>query len=88
MDAFFASVEQRDNPSLRGTPVVVTNGNKGSCIITASYEARAYNIKTGMYLHEAKQRCPQLIRCASRPLRYTEISAQDYASTRSDHPRY
>jgi DNA polymerase IV len=74
MDAFFASVEQLDNPSLRGKPVVVTNGNKGSCIITASYEARAYDIKTGMYLQEARQRCPQLIRCASRPLRYTEIS--------------
>jgi len=74
MNAYFASVEQLDNPSLREKPVVVTNGNKGSCIITASYEARAFGIKTGMRLREAQQRCPRLIRCPSRPLRYTEVS--------------
>jgi len=74
MNAFFASVEQLDHPKLRQQPVVVTNGSKGSCIITASYEARAFGIKTGMRLREAQQRCPTLIRCPSRPKRYTEIS--------------
>lgn len=74
MNAFFASVEQLDEPSLRKKPVVVTNGDKGSCIITASYEARAFGIKTGMRLQEALQRCPKLIRRPSRPLRYTEVS--------------
>ena len=74
MNAFFASVEQLDHPNLRQKPVVVTNGSKGSCIITASYEARAFGIKTGMRLREAQQRCPELIRCPSRPKRYTEIS--------------
>lgn len=74
MNAFFASVEQLDQPALRNKPVVVTNGLQGSCIITSSYEARAFGIKTGMRLQEARQRCPQLIRCPSRPKRYTEIS--------------
>jgi DNA polymerase IV len=76
MDAFFAQVEQRDNPELRGKPVCVTNGEKGSCIITRSYEARAFGVKTGMRLPEAKQRCPGLIRCPSRPGVYASVSAQ------------
>ena len=74
MMAFFASVEQLDFPELSGKPVVVTNGKEGSTIITASYEARAFGIKTGVKLKEALQVCPQLIRRASRPKRYVAIS--------------
>lgn len=74
MDAFFASIEQLDSPSLRGRPVVVTNGKEGTCIITASYEARSYGIKTGMRLYEAKKICSHLIQAPSRPARYAEIS--------------
>ena len=48
MNAFFASIEQRDNPLLIGKPIAVTNGIHGSCVITCSYEARAFGIKTGM----------------------------------------
>jgi DNA polymerase-4 len=61
-DAFYAQVEQRDNPNLRGKPVSVgsTSGNKG-IVMTASYEARAFGIETGMSQWEAKQICPQLI---------------------------
>ena len=44
MNAFFASIEQRDDPLLSGKPVAITNGQKGSCIITCSYEARAFGI--------------------------------------------
>ena len=76
MNAFFASVEQRDCPELRGRPVAVTNGEQGSCVITCSYEARAYGVKTGMRLREAKQICPGLIRRPARPERYAKISAQ------------
>ncbi|PHQ81089.1 MAG: DNA polymerase IV [Coxiella sp. (in: Bacteria)] len=76
MNAFFASIEQLDNPTLRNKPVAVTNGTKGSCIITCSYEARAYGIHTGMRLKEAYQRCPDLIRCSSRHKRYTEVSTR------------
>jgi DNA polymerase-4 len=70
MDAFFASVEQKDNPSLRGRPVAVTNGQQGTCIITCSYEARARGIHTGMRISEARQLSPQLVQCPARPQRY------------------
>lgn len=61
-DAFYAQVEQRDNPNLRGKPVSVgsTTGNKG-IVMTASYEARAFGIETGISLWEAKKLCPHLI---------------------------
>lgn len=75
MNAFFASIEQLDYPHLRGQPVAVTNGQQGTCIITCSYEARAFGIHTGMRLREAKQLCPPLIICPSRPQRYAELSA-------------
>lgn len=74
MNAFFASVEQRDNPCWRGRPIAITNGNKGSCIITCSYEARAYGIKTGMRLKEGKQKCPGLIQVPTRPNCYADTS--------------
>lgn len=76
MNAFFASIEQRDHPYLRGKPVAITNGEQGSCIITCSYEARAYGIKTGMRLREARTLCSGLIRRAGRPSHYAEISRQ------------
>lgn len=61
-DAFFAQVEQRDNPKLRGKPVSV-GGNSGikGIVMTCSYEARALGVKTGMSVFEAKQICPELI---------------------------
>lgn len=75
MNAFFASIEQRDRPEWRGRPLAITNGNQGTCIITCSYEARAYGIKTGMRLKEARRLCPDLIRCPAHPERYAETSA-------------
>ena len=75
MNAFFASIEQRDFPELQGMPVAVTNGNHGSCIITSSYEARAFGIKTGMRLRDGKKICPHLIQRPSRPHIYASISA-------------
>ena len=74
MNAFFASIEQRDNVNLAGKPIAVTNGIKGSCIITCSYEARAFGIKTGMRFNDAKKICPGLIRCPSEPKKYTQVS--------------
>lgn len=74
MNAFFASIEQLDFPTLRNKPVAVTNGRKGSCIITCSYEARAHGIKTGMRFYEARELCPGLIQCPSRPQRYAAMS--------------
>jgi DNA polymerase-4 len=74
MNAFFASIEQRDHTEWRGRPVAITNGLQGSCIITCSYEARAYGIKTGMRLKQGRQLCPELIQCPAHPERYAATS--------------
>ena len=76
MNAFFASVEQLDHPEWRCRPVAITNGLTGTCIITSSYEARAYGVKTGMRLKQARQICPGLIQCAANPVRYAQISTR------------
>ncbi len=53
MNAFFAAVEQQSNPALRGRPIAVTGSEKRSIVLTASYEARAFGVKTGMTRFEA-----------------------------------
>ncbi|MEW6324745.1 MAG: DNA polymerase IV [Nitrospirota bacterium] len=73
MDAFFASVEQRVNPALRGKPVAVCGANSRTVILTASYEARAFGVKTGMRVGEAKACCPTLILVHSHHERYTDV---------------
>jgi len=74
MNAFFASIEQRDHPEWQGRPVGITNGRQGTCIITCSYEARAYGIRTGMRLKEARRLCADFIQCPARPERYAEVA--------------
>jgi DNA polymerase-4 len=74
MNAFFASIEQHDHTEWRGRPVAITNGLQGTCVITCSYEARAYGIKTGMRLKQARQLCPELIQCPAHPQRYATVS--------------
>lgn len=74
MNAFFAAIEQRDHPEWQGQPLAITNGRQGSCIITCSYEARAFGIKTGMRLKEGKARCPHLIQVPANPRRYAKVS--------------
>jgi DNA polymerase IV len=74
MNAFFASVEQRDFPELRGKPIGVTNGEMGSTLITCSYEARAAGVKTGMRLREARSLCPDIIQRPARPRVYAAVS--------------
>ena len=61
MDAFFASVEQQANPKLRCKPIAVIGSGGRTVITTRSYEARAYGVKTGMNIYEAKKLCPDLI---------------------------
>jgi DNA polymerase-4 len=78
--ACFPSIEQLDNPSLRGKPIAVTNGHAGSTIISSSYEAREYGVKTGMKMKEGLLLCPDLIHCPSRPERYAEVSAKIMAA--------
>ena len=76
MDAFFASVEQQSNPALRGQPVAVVGSKERTVILTSSYEARAYGVKTGMTLHEAKQKCPSLTLVAANNRLYTDVSSR------------
>ncbi len=61
MDAFFASVEQRDNPDLQNKPIIVAGNSSRSVVSTASYEARKFGIHSAMPVFQAKQRCPQVI---------------------------
>lgn len=62
LNSYFASVEQQDRPELRGKPVaVVPMVTDSTCAIAASYEAKAYGIKTGTKIYEAKKKCPSLI---------------------------
>lgn len=74
MDAFYASVEQLDNPDLRGKPVAVGGNEKRGVLTTASYEARKYGVKSAMSGVLAKQKCPHLIFVKPRFDRYKEIS--------------
>lgn len=74
MNAFFASVEQLEHPEWRGRALAVTNGKQGTCVITCSYEARAFGIKTGMRLYEAKRLCPDLVQVPASPERYVKVS--------------
>jgi len=76
MNGFFCICWTARQPELRGKPVVVTNGNQGTCIITCSYEARRYGIKTGMRLKDAKKLCPFLIQSGTHPEKYVEVSTQ------------
>jgi DNA polymerase-4 len=74
MNSFFASVEQAANPNLKGKPVVVTGSQQRTVILTASYEARAFGVKTGMMLHEARRLCPDVIMVPADNRKYTDTS--------------
>jgi DNA polymerase-4 len=76
MDAFFASVEQRDNPELRGKPVAVGGTSRRGVVAAASYEARAYGVRSAMPTVVARRRCPQLILVKSRFDVYRAVSHQ------------
>jgi DNA polymerase-4 len=76
MNAFFCSVEQVDYPELQGRPIGITNGAQGTCIITCSYEARAYGVHTGMRLKEAQRVCPGFLQVPARPERYAQVSTR------------
>jgi DNA polymerase-4 len=76
MDAFFASVEQLDNPDLRGKPVLVGARSRRGVVTAASYEARPTGVGSAMSMVEALRRCPAAIVVPPRRARYSELSHQ------------
>jgi DNA polymerase-4 len=76
MDAFYASVEQRDNPSLRGLPVAVGHGAKRGVVAAASYEARKFGVRSAMPSTTAIRQCPDLVFVPPRFDVYREVSQQ------------
>ena len=76
MDAFFATVEQRDNPELRGKPIAVGFDGPRGVVSTASYEARKYGVRSALSIAQAKRLCPQLIIVPCRHEHYKEVSQQ------------
>jgi len=79
-DAFFASVEQRDNPELRGKPVIVGHDPRSRGVVsTCSYEARAYGVRSAMPVSQAYRLCPTGIFVKPRMKRYQEVSGAMFA---------
>lgn len=76
MDAFFASIEQRDKPELRGIPIAVGYDGPRGVVSTASYEARRYGVHSAMSISKAKRLCPDLVVVPSDFRRYKEVSSQ------------
>ena len=86
MDAFYASVEQRDNPSLRGKPLVVGGGSNRGVVAAASYEAREYGVHSAMPMRDALRRCPDLLRVPPRIGHYKSVSEEIFAIFREFTP--
>lgn len=76
MDAFYASVEQRDNPNLRGRPIAVGHAGERGVVAAASYEARKYGVHSAMSSQKAMRLCPELIFIPGRMEVYKEVSGQ------------
>lgn len=76
MDAFYASIEQRDDAALRGRPVVVGGDANRGVVAAASYEARQFGIRSAMPMRDAMRRCPDLVRVRPRMSHYAAVSAQ------------
>ena len=79
MDAFYASIEQNDDPSLRGQPLVVGGTGARGVVAAASYEVRRYGVRSAMSMREARQRCPDLVCVRPRMSRYQEVSRSVFA---------
>ncbi|MCS6947954.1 MAG: DNA polymerase IV, partial [Steroidobacteraceae bacterium] len=79
MDAFYASVEEQDNPELRGKPVIVGGSGARGVVAAANYVARQYGVRSAMPMREALRRCPGAVCIHPRLQRYQEVSRQVFA---------
>jgi DNA polymerase-4 len=79
MDAFYASVEQRDNPALRGRPVIVGGSPDRGVVSACSYEARPFGVRSAMPMRRAVRLCPEAVVLPVRMARYREVSRQVFA---------
>jgi DNA polymerase-4 len=79
MDAFYASVEQRDRPELRGQPVIVGGTSNRGVVAAASYEVRTFGVRSAMPIREALRRCPHAICVQPRMSVYRKVSHQVFA---------
>lgn len=86
LDAFFAAVEQRDKPSLRGKPVIVGGTGGRGVVATASYEARAFGVRSAMSTREARARCPHAAYLSGRFEAYRAASSAVMAVLRAASP--
>jgi DNA polymerase-4 len=79
LDAFYASVEQRDDPALRGVPLAVSGSSRRAVVLTASYEARPFGVRSAMPLYRARMLCPQLVTVPPAFAKYRAASEQVFA---------
>jgi len=85
MDAFYAAIEQMDNPHLRGKPIMIGGGKRG-VVATCSYEARAFGVRSAMPTYIAKAKCPHGIFVYPRMARYIEVSKKIHESLKDISP--
>ena len=79
MDAFYASVEERDHPELKGKPLIVGGTGGRGVVAAANYAVRRFGVRSGMPMRQALSRCPEAICIAARMARYREVSQQVFA---------
>jgi DNA polymerase-4 len=86
MDAFYASVEERDNPELKGKPLIVGGTSGRGVVAAASYAVRRFGVRSAMPIREALRRCPEAICVRPRMSRYQEVSAEVFGIFRTFTP--
>jgi len=79
LDAFYASVAQRDDPALRGVPLAISGSSRRAVVLTASYEARPFGVRSAMPLYRALELCPQLVVAPPNFVAYRESSNRVFA---------